>query len=347
MRAKWLAALLFVLVLCLGWSLALAQTVKVTPLGSHTGEFCRNDRAILFEDPTGLRILYDAGKTVAGGADSRLGNVHVIILTSVHSDHIGDLKATAVDAGSCANPGTTSAAPNSNVAEIAAAKRSTIVVGGEMHTFLSAKITAAGAKVSACPGVENLTVSDPPAASDLRTCISRHGAKRIVRLGKAAQGVQIATVRADHSNGVPIELLNPGLATDLKPDNLTGYAGPEYGYVLKFTNGLTVYLSGDTGHTGDMATIVNGYYGASLAVVHMGDIFTMGPEEAAFAVKELIKPKAVIPEHANEAATSGGKVLPKTRTARFIELVKGIPVHVPLSGKTMEFDKDAKCVTGC
>jgi hypothetical protein len=73
----------------------------------------------------------------------------------------------------------------------------------------------------------------------------------------------------------------------------------------------------------------------------------MGPEEAAFAVKELIKPKAVIPEHANEAATSGGKVLPKTRTARFIELVKGIPVHVPLSGKTMEFDKDAKCVTGC
>jgi L-ascorbate metabolism protein UlaG (beta-lactamase superfamily) len=79
----------------------------------------------------------------------------------------------------------------------------------------------------------------------------------------------------------------------------------------------------------------------------MGDIFTMGPEEAAFAVKELIKAKAVIPEHANEAATSGGKVLPKSRTARFIDLVKGIPVHVPLSGKTMEFDKNATCVAGC
>jgi L-ascorbate metabolism protein UlaG (beta-lactamase superfamily) len=79
----------------------------------------------------------------------------------------------------------------------------------------------------------------------------------------------------------------------------------------------------------------------------MGDIFTMGPEEAAFAVKELIKPKAVIPEHANEAATSGGKVLPKTRTARFIDLVKGIPVHVPLSDKTMQFDKNATCVEGC
>lgn len=32
---------------------ASAQTVKVTPLGSHTGELCQNDRALLFEDPTG------------------------------------------------------------------------------------------------------------------------------------------------------------------------------------------------------------------------------------------------------------------------------------------------------
>lgn len=347
MKARWLSAWLFVFALGLGSSSAWSQTVKITPLGSHTGEFCRNDRALLLEDPTGLRILYDAGRTVAGAGDTRLGNVHVIILTSVHSDHIGDTKATAVNAGTCANPATTSAAPNSNVAEIAAAKRSTVVVGGEMHTYLSAKITAAGAKVVGCPAVENLTVSDPPAAADLRTCISRHGAKRIVRLATATQGVQIATVRADHSNGVPVELVGSALSTNLAPDNLTAYVGPEYGYVLKFSNGLTVYLSGDTGHTSDMATIVNGYYGANLAVVHMGDIFTMGPEEAAFAVKQLIKPTSVIPEHANEAATSGGVVLPKTRTARFIDLVKGIPVHLPLSGKTMEFDGKGKCVAGC
>ena len=39
-----------------------AQFVKITPLGSHDGEFCQNDRAMLFEDPTGVRILYDADK---------------------------------------------------------------------------------------------------------------------------------------------------------------------------------------------------------------------------------------------------------------------------------------------
>jgi len=57
---------------------AMAQqsgTVKITPLGSRTGEYCRFDRALIFEDPTGVRILYDPGITVAGGRDTRLGEV--------------------------------------------------------------------------------------------------------------------------------------------------------------------------------------------------------------------------------------------------------------------------------
>ena len=40
---------------------AVAQNVKITPLGSHAGELCSRDRATIFEDPTGVRILYDAG----------------------------------------------------------------------------------------------------------------------------------------------------------------------------------------------------------------------------------------------------------------------------------------------
>ena len=35
---------------------AVADTVKITPLGSHDGEFCRFDRAMLFEDPDGIRL---------------------------------------------------------------------------------------------------------------------------------------------------------------------------------------------------------------------------------------------------------------------------------------------------
>jgi len=48
---------------------AFAQNVKVTPLGSHAGELCARDRATIFEDPTGVRILYDAGQSVLGADD--------------------------------------------------------------------------------------------------------------------------------------------------------------------------------------------------------------------------------------------------------------------------------------
>ncbi|MBT3361118.1 MAG: hypothetical protein HN403_15960 [Rhodospirillales bacterium] len=67
----------------------------------------------------------------------------------------------------------------------------------------------------------------------------------------------------------------------------------------------------------------------------------------AFAVNVLLKPKAVIPTHANEVATKGGKLQDGTKTAKFASLVKGVPVHLPFSGVTMQFDGNAKCVAGC
>jgi len=60
---------------------AFAQPVRVTPLGSKTGEFCFLDRALVFEDPTGVRILYDPGVTVAGSTDPRLGAIDVALLS--------------------------------------------------------------------------------------------------------------------------------------------------------------------------------------------------------------------------------------------------------------------------
>jgi hypothetical protein len=63
-------------------------------------------------------------------------------------------------------------------------------------------------------------------------------------------------------------------------------------------------------------------------------------------IDELVQPKAVIASHANEAATVDGKVQPGTKTQAFIDAVD-VPVHVPLSGRTMEFDGEAACVSGC
>jgi len=52
-----------------GCSPAWAQDVKITALGSHAGELCDRDRATIFEDPTGVRILCDAGHSVTGADD--------------------------------------------------------------------------------------------------------------------------------------------------------------------------------------------------------------------------------------------------------------------------------------
>ena len=49
---------------------------------------------------------------------------------------------------------------------------------------------------------------------------------------------------------------------------------------------------------------------------------------------------------ANEPATENGKVKTGTRTDTFMKAAN-MPVHVPLSGRTMAFDGAGKCVSGC
>ena len=57
-------------------------------------------------------------------------------------------------------------------------------------------------------------------------------------------------------------------------------------------------------------------------------------------------PASVIASHANEVGSVEGRVRPGSKTEAFMKAVKA-PVHIPLSGKTMEFDGDARCVAGC
>jgi L-ascorbate metabolism protein UlaG (beta-lactamase superfamily) len=350
MKLRWLVSTALVLIFAQAGLLAHAQNVKITPIGSRTGDFCASDRAILFEDPTGVRILYDPGATVAGGTDARLGDVHVILLSHAHVDHIGNFKLnqdpdsdTAVCTGAFPKLPTT---PNSNAAEIAAVKKSAVIASGSLASFIGLRIeNILGPPTAGCPqtGLTNeLTV---PRTAPCTGGVGI-GAKRTVRLASAEQGVQIAAVSAEHDNGLAPDFLTEPEKSNLANNRVNAYGGLANGFVVTFTNGLKVYLSGDTGVTSDMKTMVRGYYGANLAVFNIGDIFTTGPEEAAFALTKLIRPNGVIPSHANEVATSDGAVVDGTRTARFIELMGNIPVFVPLSGITMEFDGNGQSALG-
>src|SRR5262249_28659047 len=124
---------------------AQAQTVKVTPLGGIEGEFCPQDRALVFEDPNGTRILYDPGRTVAGAGDPRLGKIDIILVSHMHGDHLGNAHNKEPNSGTCAAPDmSVSAMPNSVAVNIALAKKSKIVTGSEMPPFFAAKLRANG-----------------------------------------------------------------------------------------------------------------------------------------------------------------------------------------------------------
>lgn len=375
MKTVWFTLFLFAVILALGSSPASAQNVKVTPLGAVTGEFCGGDRALLFEDPTGVRVLIAPGRTVGlvsggsavGSTDPRIApleSVHVLLIDHPHVDHLGDVRHT-----NCA--GTTSvpfAAPGdteSNAAEIAAIHKSAVLVGGELPDFMTQKIKNVNAGVAppGCPaaGLDNtfaVPASSRTGANLNKPCVGViRGGTRTAVFTAQTTGVKITTIPAFHAAGASRihvdELVDPdGTNPDPGiPAGLTGYAGHETGYIMRFTNGLVVLWTGDSGLLGDWETQAK-FYGVNLAVVHGGDLFTMGPDEAAFAVKELIKPKSVIPEHFNQVSTSSGNVVAGTRLERFINNLqnknknKQIKTVVPLSGSTFEFDGSGECVVG-
>ncbi len=301
---------------------ASAANVKVTPLGGQAGEFCRLDRAMVFEDPDGTRILYDPGMTVAGPKDRRLGKIDAVLVSHMHFDHVGGKHIPSPGAGTCAKPDLAiSAVPTTNAVNIAVEKKSKIVTGSEMPKFFGAKLRTAG-------------------GNPKDSVLARFGATKTVG------GVSISTVPATHSNGLSPALIGGDLGKSMSAAGFAGYVGPPTGYVLRFSNGLVAYLSGDTGMTAEQDHVVRGFYGAELAVINIGDTFTTGPKEAAHVVNELVRPASVIPSHANEEATKGGKVVAGSRTDTFSKAAK-MPVHIPLSGKTMEFDGAGKCVSGC
>lgn len=99
-----------------------------------------------------------------------------------------------------------------------------------------------------------------------------------VRVG----GIDVTMVDANHSNSI-------------QDGDATLYGGEATGMVFTFENGARVYHAGDTNVFGDMA-LIGELYRPDVALLPIGDHYTMGPREAAKACELLGVPR-VIPMH--------------------------------------------------
>jgi L-ascorbate metabolism protein UlaG (beta-lactamase superfamily) len=73
-------------------------------------------------------------------------------------------------------------------------------------------------------------------------------------------------------------------------------AGLACGFLITPASGKKIYIAGDTALFGDMRLI--GEEGVDVAILPIGDVYTMGPGDAMRAVK-FIQPRIVIPYHYN------------------------------------------------
>jgi L-ascorbate metabolism protein UlaG (beta-lactamase superfamily) len=123
---------------------------------------------------------------------------------------------------------------------------------------------------------------------------------------KPVPGIKVTSVKAEHSSLLVWK--NPA------SDKLESHpAGEAVGYIIEMENGFKIWHMGDTGLFGDMKFIAE-YYKPDLVLIPIGGNFTMGPDDAAFAIKHWIKPKAVLPMHYNSNPISPG-TLAEFRTA--------------------------------
>jgi len=116
--------------------------------------------------------------------------------------------------------------------------------------------------------------------------LNRHGVQTVQPMNKGGtvtiEDIQITMVNAFHSSGID-------------EGGQVFYGGEPAGYVVRLKDGFTFYHAGDTCLFSDMR-LIGELYQPQLAMLPIGDLFTMGPREASYAIR-FLGVKRVIPMH--------------------------------------------------
>jgi L-ascorbate metabolism protein UlaG (beta-lactamase superfamily) len=148
--------------------------------------------------------------------------------------------------------------------------------------------------------------------------LGKKGVQNLAEMNKGGTqsvgDIKVSMVHADHSCGI-------------QDGDQMVYGGEACGYVVEFSNGVKIYHAGDTNVFGDMR-IIHELYAPEIAMLPIGDHYTMSPREAAYAVK-LLQPKTVIPMHFATFPVLTGK------PADLQKLAPGVEVKEMKPGETL------------
>ena len=119
-------------------------------------------------------------------------------------------------------------------------------------------------------------------------------------------------------------------SNSIDDDGTRIYGGEPAGLVIRMPGGFTVYHAGDTALFGDMK-LIGELYKPDLAMLPIGDLFTMGPREAAYAIR-LLGVKHVIPTHYATFPFLLGRPEALQKEAADID---GLQIHALKAGETL------------
>lgn len=152
--------------------------------------------------------------------------------------------------------------------------------------------------------------------------LASKGVKNTTGMGKGgtikAGEIEVTMVNALHSNGI-------------EDGKKMIYGGEPCGYIVRLPGGLRIYHAGDTAVFGDMKLIAE-LYEPEVAMLPIGDYYTMGPREAAMAIR-LLNVKHVVPMHYGTFPVLTGT------PEKLKELAKDIPgleIHALKPGENIE-----------
>ena len=129
--------------------------------------------------------------------------------------------------------------------------------------------------------------------------------------------IEATMVHAIHSSGI-------------EDDGQVVYGGEPCGFIVRLPGGMTLYHAGDTAVFGDMK-IIGELYSPELAMLPIGDLYTMSPREAALAIR-LLNVRHVVPMHYGTFPALTGT---PEELRNLTQDIAGLEIHALKPGETL------------